>query len=143
MPGGMNSISIHGRPHTFGGESSAGVFEEHEVYDPVTNTWQIFPPLPTPVHGVSGAAYIDGWIHLPGGGTRVGGSSGSTIHQVFYNPRPCPSDVSGNGQVDFADLLAILEAWGACDGCPEDINGDGTVNFADLLIVLASWGPCE
>ena len=30
--------------------------------------------------GVSGA----GWIHLPGGGYAIGGSSGSTLHQVFW-----------------------------------------------------------
>jgi hypothetical protein len=35
------------------------------------------------VHGVTGAAYLDGWIHLPGGGVARGGNSGSTIHQVF------------------------------------------------------------
>jgi hypothetical protein len=31
---------------------------------------------------VTGAAYLDGWIHLPGGGVARGGNSGSMIHQV-------------------------------------------------------------
>ena len=55
---------------------------------------------------------------------------------------PCPADVDDSGTVDFADLLAVLAAWGPCPGCKEDIDGSGTVDFADLLAVLAAWGPC-
>ena len=29
--------------------------------------------------------------------------------------------------VGVADLLAVIEAWGACSGCSADINGDGTL----------------
>lgn len=50
-----------------------------------------------------------------------------------------PGDVDGDGDVDTADLLALLGAWGPCPGCPEDVNGDGAVNTADLLILLAHW----
>jgi hypothetical protein len=42
-----------------------------------------------PVHGVTGAAFLGGWIHLPGGGTSRVGSSGSTIHQVYRPERSC------------------------------------------------------
>ena len=38
-----------------------------------------------------------------------------------------------------ADLLAILSAWGPCEGCPEDLDGDGVAGFSDLLIVLSNW----
>ncbi|MFZ0548705.1 MAG: hypothetical protein WAM60_24860 [Candidatus Promineifilaceae bacterium] len=41
------------------------------------------------MNGVTGTAVIDGWIHLPGGGTAVGGSSGSTIHQVVQTSVAC------------------------------------------------------
>jgi hypothetical protein len=54
----------------------------------------------------------------------------------------CPEDVSGDGSVGFADLLAVLAAWGPCRRCDEDVDGDGTVGFRDLLAVLAAWGPC-
>jgi hypothetical protein len=43
------------------------------------------------------------------------------------------------------DLLAIINAWGACLGCPEDIaplSGDGSVGVPDLLAVINSWGMC-
>jgi hypothetical protein len=39
--------------------------------------------LPIAVHGVTGATFVNGWIHLPGGGKSTGGSSGATLHQVF------------------------------------------------------------
>ncbi len=57
---------------------------------------------------------------------------------------PCSADITGNGNVDAADLAAVLSAWG---GTPTgkanaDVDGDGSVNGADLAIVLGSWGPC-
>jgi hypothetical protein len=36
--------------------------------------------MPTPMHGLTGMAYITGWIHFPGGGTKIGGSSGNALH---------------------------------------------------------------
>jgi hypothetical protein len=53
---------------------------------------------------------------------------------------PIAGDIDGDGDVDTADLLALLAAWGPCGDCPEDIDGNGTVNTADLLILLANWG---
>ncbi len=50
-----------------------------------------------------------------------------------------PEDVNGDGLVDVLDLLAVIAAWGSCDGCPEDINGDAWVNVTDLLAVIAAW----
>ncbi len=87
--GGLNAAAVNGCLHVLGGEGSEGVFPQHEVYDPTTDTWHSLPPMPTPVHGVTGAAVIDGWIYLPGGGTAVGGSSGSTIHQVVQATMQC------------------------------------------------------
>jgi hypothetical protein len=56
---------------------------------------------------------------------------------------PIPADITGDGVVNVADLLALLDAWGACDDpddCPEDLNGDGVVDVFDLLILLDAWG---
>jgi hypothetical protein len=57
----------------------------------------------------------------------------------------CEADITGDGVVGTADLLAVIAAWGPCTGCPEDIavgscGGDGTVGTADLLSVIANWG---
>ncbi len=54
----------------------------------------------------------------------------------------CEGDVDGDRTVGFADLLAVLAAWGPCPDCPEDLDDEGVVGFGDLLIVLAAWGPC-
>jgi N-acetylneuraminic acid mutarotase len=85
--GGVNAIVANGYLHVFGGEGNPqatnGVFPDHDVYDPVRNAWIKLPDMPTPVHGVTGAALVNGLIHLPGGGTSSGGTSGSTIHQVY------------------------------------------------------------
>ena len=84
---GMNGVAARGCFYTFGGEGNdahpLGVFSNNEVYDPRSDSWQALESIPVPVHGVTGAAYIDGWIHLPGGGTSRGGNSGSTLHQTF------------------------------------------------------------
>ena len=58
----------------------------------------------------------------------------------------CPADPDGSGEVGFADLLAVLAAWGQYEPCPpfvaEDLDQDCMVGFSDLLAVLAAWGPC-
>jgi len=82
--GGINGIAAHGYFFVFGGEGPNGVFDEMEMYVPEQNRWYALEPLPIAVHGVTGAAYVNGWIHLPGGGTSTGGSSGATLHQVFW-----------------------------------------------------------
>ncbi|MCP3904804.1 MAG: hypothetical protein GY715_14345, partial [Planctomycetes bacterium] len=54
-----------------------------------------------------------------------------------------PGDVNGDDVVNFADILAIIGAWGQCPvppgECPADTNGDTAVNFADILVVIANW----
>ncbi len=90
---GLNGIAVNGCFHTFGGEHPtarpSGVFPHHEVYDPKTDRWTRLPDMPIPVHGVTGLVYVNGWIHLPGGGTRMGGRSGSTHHQVVRPGMRC------------------------------------------------------
>ncbi|MBL8178076.1 MAG: hypothetical protein JNK48_25600 [Bryobacterales bacterium] len=88
--GGINGVEAYGCIHVFGGEGNSeatnGVYPHHDVYDPVENRWERLDPMPIPVHGVTGAAFVRGLIYLPGGGTSDGGSSGGTQHQV-YRPR--------------------------------------------------------
>ena len=55
----------------------------------------------------------------------------------------CAGDATGDGAVNFADLNAVLDAWGSA-GPEGDVHpapeGDGAVNFADLNLVLDQWG---
>jgi len=82
--GGINGIAADECFFVFGGEGPSGVFDEMEMYVPAQNRWYQLEPLPIAVHGVTGSAFVNGWIHLPGGGTSTGGSSGATLHQVFW-----------------------------------------------------------
>jgi hypothetical protein len=56
-----------------------------------------------------------------------------------YQAGICPADFDGDGDVDTADLLFLLGAWGTPDG---DVDGDGDTDTADLLALLAAWGEC-
>jgi len=82
--GGINGIAVCDRFFVWGGEGPSGMFAQMEMYAAAENRWYRLETMRTAVHGVTGAAHVNGWIHLPGGGTATGGSSGSTIHQVFW-----------------------------------------------------------
>lgn len=86
--GGVNGIAAYGCFFVWGGEGQNigepnDVFPDHDSYDPRTDEWTALDPLPTPIHGVTGAAFIDGLIYMPGGGTSSGGSSGTVLFQVY------------------------------------------------------------
>lgn len=73
---GVTSLDANGCLFLIGGEGNEadpmGVFDLNEVYNPATNSWQSLPPLPTAMHGITGAAFLDGLIYVPGGATRRG-----------------------------------------------------------------------
>jgi hypothetical protein len=55
----------------------------------------------------------------------------------------CPTDLTHDGQVNGADLGAVLAFWGPNPAYQEaDINADGRVDGTDLGALLASWGGC-
>jgi N-acetylneuraminic acid mutarotase len=92
--GGMSGVAALGCFHVYGGEGAGigepnDVYPDHDVYDPVADTWTALPALPVPFHGVTGGAFVDGLIYMPGGGTTSGGTSGSTMHQVYRPAMGC------------------------------------------------------
>ncbi len=117
------------------------------------------------------ASFSGGGIYVPGGSvvnltrTRVCGNSapqgaqigqtsssiindlgGACVMTVCANcpAAPCPADLNSDGNVNAADLSAVLAAWGACGkACNADIDGNGMVDAADLSAVLAAWGACQ
>ena len=92
---GMASVVANGCFYAIGGEgndsSPRGVFEENEMFDPPTKTWERLQPLPLPVHGLTGAAFLNGLIYIPGGATArgVSGSDVSMKLQVFQTNTVC------------------------------------------------------
>ncbi len=57
-------------------------------------------------------------------------------------PPLCPGDIDDDGDIDAADLAALLSAWGDQPDDPADLDGDGDVDAADLAALLGAWGSC-
>ncbi|MBX3354138.1 MAG: hypothetical protein KF724_00390 [Phycisphaeraceae bacterium] len=84
----------------------------------------------------------------PSQNLRAGGlgASGVLLAAVLALPASannctCLADLSGDGEVNGADLALILGGWGTAAPAL-DLSGDGVVNGADIAIVLGAWGPC-
>jgi N-acetylneuraminic acid mutarotase len=86
---GMNGVMARGCFHVWGGEGPAGMFPDHDYYDPRSNQWIRLRDMPIPVHGVYGSAFAHGLIWASGGGTSIGGSFGSLHNQVFSPTVSC------------------------------------------------------
>jgi len=54
----------------------------------------------------------------------------------------CPGDLTGDGDVDFADLNLLLSNYGqaVAPGLFGDIDESGTVDFVDLNLLLSTYG---
>src|SRR4030095_16575885 len=77
--GGVAAGAAFGCFHVYGGEGDNigepnGVYPDHDVYNPVTDTWTAQKRLMIPFHGVTGGAFVDGLIYMPGGGIASGGA---------------------------------------------------------------------
>jgi len=70
-------------------------------------------------------------------------SGNSCIKFGAAAPPPCNGDANGDGQVNFADITAVLSNWQTNGANGGDANHDGVVNFADITTVLSNWQqPC-
>lgn len=58
----------------------------------------------------------------------------------------CDADINGDGTVNVADLLGVIQQWGACppltQPCAADIDYNNVVNVQDLLGTILAWGNC-
>jgi hypothetical protein len=86
---GINGVVARGCFHVWGGEDPNGMTPDHDYYDPRTDNWTSLPNMPIPVHGVVGAAFVDGVIWVTGGGTQIGGASGSLLNQTYRPEVSC------------------------------------------------------
>ena len=74
---------------------------------------------------------------------KSGGAGGSASLSLALDGC-CLGDVTGDLNVDVADLVAVILAWGSCgQSCPADANGDDIVDQDDLVEVVLNWGACE
>jgi hypothetical protein len=56
------------------------IFNQNEAYDPITDSWQTLPPMPTARHGLV-AGLVDGKMSLIGGGTIAGLRASNTVEE--------------------------------------------------------------
>lgn len=78
-------------------------------------------------------------LHLIVDGAGDGVNSTVEVDDLALLPAPLFGDLDGDGQIDGADLGALLSTWGPCAACPADLTGDGVVDGADLGELLANW----
>jgi N-acetylneuraminic acid mutarotase len=125
---GMNGVMARGLFHVWGGEGPQGMFPDHDYYNPQTNTWTELSDMPIPVHGIVGSAFVDGLIWATGGGTGIGGSSGSTLNQVY---RPAVG-LAVPGALSFSSpAFGVLESAGSATIEVQRTDGsDGAVSVA-------------
>lgn len=86
---GINGVMARGCFHVWGGEDVTGMTPQHEYYDPRADKWSSLPNMPIPIHGVVGSAFVNGLIWVTGGGTQIGGSSGSLFNQTYRPAVTC------------------------------------------------------
>lgn len=74
--------------------------------------------------------------------TFIGTSPAGGVTFAFDNFRGsgagCAADLNGDGQADFGDYLAFLDAYSRSD-LLADVTGDGTVDFSDYLEFMTSY----
>ena len=93
---------------------------------------------------LSGIDYDDiatgfGIVVSGGGSTRD--VSISDIEWI-RDPAPCPADLTGDGEVDSADLGLLIAAWNSRKS-PADLDASGRVDAADLGLLIGAWGSCN
>jgi hypothetical protein len=79
-------------------------------------------------------------VAIAGALTVVAHSDGASIMGTVPAPA-CAADLTGDGQVNGADLGPLLGAWELTP--MGDLNGDGITDGADLGLMLTAFGPCE
>jgi hypothetical protein len=58
-------------------------------------------------------------------------------------PPPCPLDLSGNGAVDFADILLVVADWGPCPTIGGDDGADGSARRSNGPTSCFLDPPCD
>lgn len=92
---GCAAATVEGKIYVFGGEgnvnSASGNFDDVEAYDPLTDTWEILPPMPNPRHGIQAAGgYLPsqnlGFLFMPGGADKQGFGPVDTNDVMVFRP---------------------------------------------------------
>jgi N-acetylneuraminic acid mutarotase len=89
--GGQAAAVVDGCIYVVGGENNRGhplgMFEQNEVFEPISESWRSLEPMMLPLHGM-GAAGVGARIHVTGGG-QVEGLAATPAHEVFDATGTC------------------------------------------------------
>ena len=78
--------------------------------------------------------YTGGYMNKPITAMSVNAEQGTAS---FWYMRGMVGDVNGDGEVNIADVNAVIEAILTGDDTPDfDVNGDGEVNIADVNVII-------
>jgi hypothetical protein len=130
----VNSISLVGQTLDDSGTSGlfAGVTMPNSDWDDVFgDDGDEFNPLGTAV----GVAHIGN----PATPVMVRGNEGRTIAAFLIDEAGDTWQNDGSAVQLWENMLWTCQCL---PDCPADLNGNGTVDFADILAVISAWGPC-
>ena len=80
--------------------------------------------------------------NAPGTGIGIDNNCNGIIDPDEEAAPVCPEDVTQDGTVTVADVLAILAEFGCTlpTDCSNDVEGDDAVTVSDVLLVLSALG---
>lgn len=129
----------------------SGLVPQDEILGPITLDGKgngngfgtMLWPIPSD-ESLDGQTYYMQWLVVDP--AAIGGTAVSPIAQVttFCSMTGvcvsfCPADVNGDGMLNFFDISAFLNAFGANESAA-DFNGDGMYNFFDISAFLKAFG---
>jgi N-acetylneuraminic acid mutarotase len=82
---GTQAAVLDGKIFLFGGEKFGGVYNNTEMFDPVSERWTELTPMPLGRHGTQ-AVTLGNMIFVPGGGPLNGGEAQTNANQAFVYP---------------------------------------------------------
>lgn len=82
---GTQAAVLDGKIFLFGGEKFGGVYNNTEMFDPVSGRWTELTPMPLGRHGTQ-AVTLGNMIFIPGGGPLNGGEAQTNANQAFVYP---------------------------------------------------------
>jgi N-acetylneuraminic acid mutarotase len=92
---GTQAAVLDGEIFLFGGEKFGGVYNNAEMFDPVSGRWTELTPMPLGRHGTQ-AVTLGNMIFIPGGGPPNGGEAQARNSQNDSEP--------GSTNMDFGRL---------------------------------------
>ena len=82
---GTQAAVLDGKIFLFGGEKFGGVYNNTEMFDPISERWTELTPMPLGRHGTQ-AVTLGNMIFVPGGGPLNGGEAQTNANQAFVYP---------------------------------------------------------